>query len=59
MSWLTKALNNSDLIQNLKNYQLIKSDLVYKCMSKVDRGFFCNTNPYFDQPQSIGYNATM
>jgi len=38
---------------------VIKSDKVEKIMKSVDRGNYVSTNPYLDQPQSIGYGVTI
>ncbi len=47
------------LLDKLKSEKVIKSDLVYNAMLKVDRGDFTNSYPYYDSPQRIGFNATI
>ena len=47
------------LLRNLKIENVIKSDLVYKSMLQVDRADFTSDCPYYDSPQTIGYNATI
>ena len=38
---------------------IITSESVEKAMRAVDRGNYCPFNPYYDSPQSIGYQATI
>lgn len=38
---------------------MIKSAAVRQAMLRVDRVHFCPMEPYYDCPQSIGYNATI
>ena len=47
------------LLDDLKNEGVIKTPSVYKSMLQVDRADFTIRNPYYDSPQSIGYNATI
>ncbi|KRX07523.1 hypothetical protein PPERSA_11072 [Pseudocohnilembus persalinus] len=46
-------------MQYLRQNQVIKSDEVLEAMEQVDRADYCNTNPYIDSPQLIGYNVTI
>ena len=50
---------NTTLVENLKWNGTIKSKSVENVMKSIDRGDFCFSNPYYDSPQSIGYNATI
>ena len=47
------------LLNHLKYENVIKSDQVYNSMLQVDRADFAPNSPYYDSPQSIGYNATI
>ena len=47
------------LLNDLKNENVIKTSSVYNSMLQVDRADFTERNPYYDSPQSIGYNATI
>ena len=38
---------------------IITSESVERAMRAVDRGNYCPFNPYYDSPQSIGYQATI
>lgn len=39
--------------------RVIKSEVVRRTMSAVDRGLFAPAHPYMDCPQPIGYGATI
>ena len=38
---------------------IITSDEVFATMNAVDRGNFCDSSPYMDSPQGIGYGVTI
>ncbi|RNA26559.1 hypothetical protein BpHYR1_044329 [Brachionus plicatilis] len=60
MSWFARDnVTNDDLIKNLMNERVIKSEVVRRTMSAVDRGLFAPAHPYMDCPQPIGYGATI
>ncbi|KAJ3102340.1 hypothetical protein HDU97_000621 [Phlyctochytrium planicorne] len=62
MAWRCSGSTYSELLNNLKNGGLIKSQAVMDGMWKVDRGKYvlkgCR-NPYGDHPASIGFGATI
>jgi protein-L-isoaspartate(D-aspartate) O-methyltransferase len=59
MAWTASSTSNAGLVANLKRVNLINSKIVENAMLAVDRGNFCDHNPYADSPQKIGYNATI
>lgn len=59
MEWFSHGVNNNDLVTQLKNGRIIKSDGVEEAMRKVDRGNYCTNRPYQDSPQYIGYGITI
>ena len=61
MAWRCSGRSNQELISNLSSEGLIKSPLVAKAMSLVDRANYCAdpTTAYQDSPQSINYGATI
>ncbi|KXJ09381.1 protein-L-isoaspartate(D-aspartate) O-methyltransferase [Exaiptasia diaphana] len=59
MEWFSHGVNNNDLVTQLRNGRIIKSDGVEEAMRKVDRGNYCTNRPYQDSPQYIGYGITI
>ncbi|XP_063705611.1 protein-L-isoaspartate(D-aspartate) O-methyltransferase [Culicoides brevitarsis] len=60
MAWRSTGANNRDLCNQLREYGVIKSDVVYNALANTDRGFYTQTAyPYVDSPQRIGYSATI
>ncbi|CAI9724007.1 protein-L-isoaspartateD-aspartate O-methyltransferase-like isoform X1 [Octopus vulgaris] len=59
MAWRSSGNTNSHLVENLYQNGIIKSEKVRDTMKAVDRGDFCQRNPYADSPQSIGYAVTI
>eukprot|EP00088_Acartia_fossae_P036909 TRINITY_DN38108_c0_g1_i13.p1 TRINITY_DN38108_c0_g1~~TRINITY_DN38108_c0_g1_i13.p1 ORF type:complete len:230 (-),score=21.49 TRINITY_DN38108_c0_g1_i13:304-993(-) len=59
MAWRSHGASNMELVQNMFKNGLIKSDEVLNAMRGVDRGNYCQRNPYEDRPQGIGYNITI
>jgi 2-polyprenyl-3-methyl-5-hydroxy-6-metoxy-1,4-benzoquinol methylase len=59
MAWRSSGRTHLELISNLYNNGVIKSEIVKKAMEKVDRRFFAPHDPYDDSPQPIGYGATI
>lgn len=59
MAWRSHGRSNIDLIRNLKENGVIKSDIVESAMKQVDRADYVSNNPYMDTPQSIGYGVTI
>lgn len=59
MEWRSYGRDNDDLISQLKNYGIIKSEEVEKAMRNVDRGNYCSRTPYQDSPQPIGFGVTI
>ncbi|XP_055610466.1 protein-L-isoaspartate(D-aspartate) O-methyltransferase [Uranotaenia lowii] len=61
MAWRSRGLSNADLIRQLKEYGVIKSEAVAQALTATDRKFYVasNLNPYVDSPQRIGHGATI
>ncbi|KAI8052321.1 L-isoaspartyl protein carboxyl methyltransferase [Syncephalis plumigaleata] len=59
MAWQCSGTSNAEMVHNLKEAGIIKSDQVYQAMNQVDRGHYAPSMAYHDSPQSIGYNATI
>ncbi|KMU79790.1 protein-L-isoaspartate(D-aspartate) O-methyltransferase [Coccidioides immitis RMSCC 3703] len=59
MAWYCSGSTNAQLVHNLFESGLIKTERVKNAMLNVDRGDYSPTNPYADSPQSIGYSATI
>lgn len=61
MAWRSRGLNNADLIRQLQEYGVIKSEAVAQAMTATDRKFYVASNlqPYIDSPQRIGHGATI
>ncbi|XKL66862.1 hypothetical protein PGB90_010282 [Kerria lacca] len=59
MAWRSHGRSNLDLIKNLKENGIIKSEKVESTMKQVDRANYVVTDPYIDAPQSIGYGVTI
>uniref|UniRef100_A0A914CXV1 Protein-L-isoaspartate O-methyltransferase n=1 Tax=Acrobeloides nanus TaxID=290746 RepID=A0A914CXV1_9BILA len=57
--WRTGSRSQADLVEHLQHDLKLKSENVKKALLAVDRKDFCLVDPYFDCPQSIGYNATI
>lgn len=45
--------------RSISGNNLFRDDRVGAAMLNVDRADFCPRNPYFDNPEPIGYNATI
>ena len=59
MAWRSHGKDNGDLVDQLRNNNVLTSKRVESAMRKVDRGHFSKRNPYLDSPQPIGYAATI
>jgi len=59
MAWRAHGNNNTELVENLADYGVIKSQKVKDVMLQVDRGNYAKKSPYMDAPQSIGYGVTI
>ena len=59
MAWRSSGESNTDLIEQLTQYGIVKSHNVIVSMKATDRKFYCNLSPYVDAPQRIGYSATI
>ena len=55
----SKGKSNVDLIDQLSDKGIVKSQRVKAAMKKVDRADFSPSDPYDDSPQRIGYGATI
>ena len=59
MEWRSHGRDNDDLINQLRNYGIIKSTEVEQAMRNVDRGNYSPRSPYLDSPQPIGFGVTI
>ncbi|XP_037937039.1 protein-L-isoaspartate(D-aspartate) O-methyltransferase isoform X2 [Teleopsis dalmanni] len=59
MAWRSVGANNADLIRQLRDYGVVKSDIVAQAMLSTDRRYYSPRNPYMDAPQSIGGGVTI
>ncbi|GAB1598315.1 protein-L-isoaspartate(D-aspartate) O-methyltransferase-like isoform X2 [Argonauta hians] len=59
MAWRSGGNTNAQLIDNLFQNGIIKTERVRDTMKLVDRGDFCPRYPYADSPQGIGYAVTI
>ncbi|KAJ1964859.1 hypothetical protein GGI12_001158 [Dipsacomyces acuminosporus] len=59
MAWRCSGQTNSELVDNLVEAGIIKTDSVISAMRSVDRAHFAESNPYEDSPQYIGYGVTI
>jgi protein-L-isoaspartate(D-aspartate) O-methyltransferase len=63
MAWRWSGNSNQELLSNMRKADLIKSSIVLRAMSKVDRANYVPTSSrreaYTDAPQPIGYGATI
>ncbi|KAF8644909.1 hypothetical protein AX16_008192 [Volvariella volvacea WC 439] len=61
MAWRCSGRTNSELIANLADSGILRSDKVAKSMAEVDRANYVRNKveAYLDSPQSIGYGATI
>jgi len=61
MAWLCSGKSNAELIANLANKNILRSDRVATAMAMVDRANYVTrkSEAYQDSPQSIGYDATI
>lgn len=59
MAWTSSGKSHADLVGNLRNNGVIKSQRVYDTLMATDRAHYSQRSPYMDSPQSIGYKATI
>ncbi|EFO23290.1 protein-L-isoaspartate O-methyltransferase [Loa loa] len=59
MAWRSHGESNASLVENLRRNGLFKDERVKVTMLRVDRADFCPRNPYLDNPEPIGCNATI
>ncbi|CAJ0588829.1 unnamed protein product [Cylicocyclus nassatus] len=59
MAWRSSGNTNEELVRNLEKAGIFSSARVREAMLATDRGDFAPRGPYMDQPQGIGYNATI
>jgi len=46
-------------VETLKAKGVLKSSSVEKVLVSVDRKLFCSSDPYSDEPKSIGFGSTI
>lgn len=59
MAWRSSGNSNEELVRNLEKGRIFTSSRVRYAMLAVDRADFAPVSPYRDQPQGIGWNATI
>ncbi|EYC06595.1 hypothetical protein Y032_0075g974 [Ancylostoma ceylanicum] len=59
MAWRCSGNTNEELVRNLERGGIFSSARVREAMLATDRGDFAPRSPYMDQPQGIGWNATI
>ncbi|OZC07945.1 protein-L-isoaspartate O-methyltransferase [Onchocerca flexuosa] len=59
MAWRSHGDSNASLVENLRRNGLFRDERVKMTMLRVDRADFCPRNPYLDNPEPIGSNATI
>jgi len=61
MAWRSSGKSNKELIANMSNAGIFKSERVAKAMEAVDRANYVQdpSSAYEDSPQTIGYGATI
>ncbi|XP_058844039.1 protein-L-isoaspartate(D-aspartate) O-methyltransferase-like isoform X2 [Acipenser ruthenus] len=59
MSWMSSGRTHAELIGNLREHGVIRSQRVYEVMLATDRGHYITDLPYMDSPQPIGFKATI
>ncbi|EAT32347.1 AAEL001465-PA [Aedes aegypti] len=61
MAWRSRGLTNADLIRQLQEHGIIKSERVAQALIATDRKHYVASNlqPYLDAPQRIGHGATI
>uniref|UniRef100_A0A7I4EFB1 Protein-L-isoaspartate O-methyltransferase n=1 Tax=Physcomitrium patens TaxID=3218 RepID=A0A7I4EFB1_PHYPA len=60
--WRRRAIDNTGLVNSLRENGTITTSRVAEVMEQIDRGLFVPAgvgDPYFDTPAPIGYNATI
>jgi protein-L-isoaspartate(D-aspartate) O-methyltransferase len=58
-AWSCHGRSQRELVNNLATAQIIRSPIVKKVMTLVDRANYVNQRPYDDTPQSIGWSQTI
>lgn len=59
MSWACSATSQDELVRNLRRHRLAKHPRALEALAACDRATFCESLPYEDAPQTIGYGATI
>lgn len=58
-AWTCHGRNQKDLVDRLRQANIVKSEAVRKVLELVDRGNYVPQNPYMDAPQGIGMDQTI
>lgn len=58
-AWTCSGRSQKELVQKMREANIIASDKVARVMEVVDRQYFCPENPYDDAPQPIGLGQTI
>ncbi|KAI9315211.1 protein-L-isoaspartate O-methyltransferase [Dichotomocladium elegans] len=59
MAWTCSGDTNDELVERLKQAGIISNQRVIDAMRVIDRKDYCPRYAYYDEPQSIGYGATI
>ncbi|MBN3278859.1 PIMT methyltransferase, partial [Polyodon spathula] len=59
VAWMSSGRTHAELIGNLREHGVIRSQRVYEVMLATDRGHYVSDLPYMDSPQPIGFKATI
>ncbi|XP_037920802.1 protein-L-isoaspartate(D-aspartate) O-methyltransferase [Hermetia illucens] len=59
MAWRSMGTDNADLVNQLKNNGVIRTEAVARAMMATDRKYYTVRSPYIDAPQSIGHGVTI
>ncbi|CEM18497.1 unnamed protein product [Vitrella brassicaformis CCMP3155] len=59
MAWRATGHSHLDLLNNLRQEGILKTNRIFDVMSKVDRKKYVKDFPYQDSPQPIGWGATI
>lgn len=58
-AWTCHGRNQWDLVDRLRQANIVKTAAVQKVLQQVDRANYVSTNSYMDSPQSIGMGQTI
>ena len=59
MAWRCSSNSQQGLVQNMRKWNIIRKEEVFKAMITTDRKYYAPTDPHEDRPQYIGFGATI